>query len=188
VLRLRGRPDAAIPLLREAQAQSRRLVGEDHRNTLSVTLHLARALRESGRLTEAESLFRHALVRLEPQQAEARTLTIPAQVSLGRTLTALGRTDDALPLLERTLSLSRDEFGPQHWRTAEARLALGECLLLRRQYRRAEGLLREAYVVLDRDRRAQPLVARDAGKALQRLYRALGKPAEARRYAPDGRG
>jgi len=86
------------------------------------------------------------------------------------------------------LILSRDEFGPQHWRTAEARLALGECLFLRRQYRRAESLLREAYVVLDRDRRAQPLVARDAGKALQRLYRAWGKPAEAQRFGPHGRG
>jgi serine/threonine protein kinase/Tfp pilus assembly protein PilF len=188
VLRLRGRPDAAIPLLREAQAQSRRLVGEDHRNTLSVTLHLARALRESGSLTEAESLFRSALVRLEPQEAEARTLTIPAQVALGRTLTAMGRIEDALPLLERTLTLSHDEFGPEHWRTAEARLALGECLLLRHQYRRAEGLLREAYVVLDRDRRAQPLVARDAGNALHRLYRAWGKPAEAQKYAPHRRG
>jgi eukaryotic-like serine/threonine-protein kinase len=187
VLRLRGRPDAAIPLLREAQAQSRRLVGEDHRNTLSVTVHLARALRESGRLTEAESLFRDALVRLEPQEAEARTLTIPAQVALGRTLTAMGRTDDALPLLERTLTLSQDEFGPRHWRTAEARLALGESLLLRRQYRRAEALLREAYVVLDRDRRAQPQVARDAAKALQRLYQAWGKPAMAQRYAPARR-
>jgi eukaryotic-like serine/threonine-protein kinase len=188
VLRLRGRPDAAIPLLREAQAQSRRLVGEDHRNTLSVTVHLARALRESGRLTEAESLFRNALVRLEPQLAETRTLTIPAQVALGRTLTAMGRSNDALPLLERMLILSRNEFGPQHWRTAEARLALGECLFLQRQYRRAEGLLREAYVVLDHDRRAQPLVARDAGKALERLYRAWGKPVEAQRYAPNRRG
>jgi tetratricopeptide (TPR) repeat protein len=99
----------------------------------------------------------------------------------------MGRTDDALPLLERTLTLSQNEFGPRHWRTAEARLALGESLLLRRQYRRAEALLREAYVVLDRDRRAQPQVARDAAKALQRLYQAWGKPAMAQRYAPARR-
>lgn len=82
-------------------------------------MHLARALRESGRLAEAESLFRSALMRLEPQEAERRTLTIPARIALGRTLTAMGRTDEALPLLERTLIVSNDEFGPQHWRTAE---------------------------------------------------------------------
>jgi len=99
----------------------------------------------------------------------------------------MGRTAEALPLLEGTLLASRDEFGPEHWRTAEARLALGECLLLRRQYGRAEGLLQEAYVVLDRDRRAQPLVARDADKALQRLYRQWGKPAPVQRYAPARR-
>jgi hypothetical protein len=37
------------------------------------------------------------------------------------------------------------------------------------------------------ERCTQPLVARDAEEALQRLYRAWGKPALARRYAPAGR-
>jgi len=70
---------------------------------------------------------------------------------------------------------SREHLGPDHWRTADAELALGECLLAMRQYSRAEPLLRQAAAVIGRNRRRQPLLAREADAILRRLERARGK-------------
>ena len=177
VFRARGQPDSAIPLLRDALAQSRRLVGESHRNTLAVSSHLGRALRESGRLAEAEPVFRDALARFDPDNADTRVIMLGARNGLGRTLTGRGRPGEALPLLESVVRDSRTQFGAEHWRTADAELGLGECLLALRRYSRAEPLLRHAFAVLDADRQKQPIPARDAAALLKRLYRSQGRPA-----------
>jgi serine/threonine-protein kinase len=177
VFRARGQPDSAIPLLRDALAQATRLVGENHRNTLAVTTHLARALRESGRLAEAEPLFRQALAHFEPGNADTRVLRLGAATGLGRTLTGRGRPAEALPLLEEAVTDSRANLGADHWRTADAELALGECLLALRRYAAAEAPLKHAVAVLDGERRRQPIPAREADALLARLYRVWGKRA-----------
>ena len=64
-------------------------------------------------------------------------------------------------MLERTVALSRVQFGETHWRTGEARLALGTCLLKAGKKDRAEPLLRQAYTEIQPQKRAQPrLIAR----------------------------
>jgi tetratricopeptide (TPR) repeat protein len=175
VFRARGQPDSAIPLLRDALALSRRVVGDSHRNTLAVTTHLGRALRESGRLAEAEPLFRQALERFEPGNADTRVLRLSAETGLGRTLTGRGRAAEALPLLEGTVRDSRTHMGAEHWRTADAELALGECLVALKRYARAEAPLRHAAAVLGVERQKQPIPAREADAMLARLYRVWGK-------------
>jgi hypothetical protein len=66
---------------------------------------------------------------------------------------------------------SRTHLGADHWRTAEAELALGECLVTLRRFGEAEAPLRHAVAVLDQDRKRQPLPAKDADAMLARLYR-----------------
>jgi eukaryotic-like serine/threonine-protein kinase len=176
VLRAQGRPDSAVTLLREALRQSRKLVGEAHRNTLAVTSQLARALRESGRLDEAEPLFRSALARFDAANADTRLLRLSAAVGLGRTLTGKGKPVEGLPLLEAAARETRQHLGADHWRTADAELGLGECLLALRRYPEAEPVLRHAVAVLDSDRTKQPLAVREAETLLRRLYRAWGRP------------
>jgi tetratricopeptide (TPR) repeat protein len=175
VFRARGQPDSAIPLLRDALGQSRRLVGETHRNTLAVTTHLAKALRESGRLAEAELLFRDAFEHFESDNADTRVLRLTAQTGLGRTLTGRGRASEALPLLEEAVRDSRTHLGVEHWRTADAELALGECLVALRRYASAEAPLKHAAAVFSLERRKQPIAAREADAMVGRLYRAWGK-------------
>jgi hypothetical protein len=140
-------------------------------------LTLARALRESGQLAEAEPLFRQALEGFEPDNADTRVLRLSAQTGLGRTLTGRGRAAEALPLLEEGVRDSRTHMGAEHWRTADAELALGECLLALRRYAPAEAPLRHAAAVLNGERRKQPIPAREADAMVQRLYRAWGKRA-----------
>jgi hypothetical protein len=156
-------------------AQSRQLVGDDHRNTSAVKLHLGRALRESGRPAEAERVLRSALSKLDSSSPEAGLLMIPAQVVLGRTLTGMARAGEALPLLEPTVEMSRRQFGPADWRTAEAALALGECRLALGEFSRAEPLLRQADSLFGQRRRARPVLAAEAETAVRRLYKAWGR-------------
>jgi thioredoxin-like negative regulator of GroEL len=67
------------------------------------------------------------------------------------------------------MSLAR--LGPDHWRTAEAQLGLGECLMAMHQLARADTLLRGAQATLAKQRRQQPLAAAQADSALARLQR-----------------
>jgi hypothetical protein len=102
-------------------------------------------------------------------------LRLNAAIGLGRTLTGRGRPGEALPLLEEAMTDSRTHLGADHWRTAEAELAVGECLMSLKRYGEAETPLRHAVAVLDQDRRRQPLPARDAHAMLTRLYREWGR-------------
>ena len=171
VLRLKGRSDLAVPILREALAQNRRLAGEKFRGTIAVEVQLGRALRETGRLAEAEQLFRDALTKLDPKNEDSQLILIPAQATLGRTLTEMGRAVEALPLLESAHVMSQARLGPDHWRTAETQLGLGECLMALRTYARADTLLRSAQATLAKQRRQQPQTAAQADSALAHLRR-----------------
>src|SRR5215213_9804557 len=131
VLRLKGRSDLAVPILREVLTQNRHLAGEKFRGTIAVEVQLGRALRETGHLAEAEQLFRDALAKLDPKNEDAQLIVIPAQATLG----------------------------PDHWRTAETELGLGECLMVLHQYARADTLLRSAQATLAKQRRQQPQAA-----------------------------
>jgi len=175
VLRLEGHVDRAVPLLREALAQMRHLAGEKSRGTMAVEVQLARALRESGQLAEAEQLLRDALGKLDPKNEDAQLIVIPAQATLGRTLTNMGRATEALPLLASAEKMSQARLGPDHWRTAEAQLGLGECLMALHQYARADTLLRTAQATLARQRHQQPQFAAQADSALARLRRLAPK-------------
>jgi serine/threonine-protein kinase len=183
VLRLKGEPGRAVPLLRESLALYRRLLEERHPYSLAVALNLGRALRESAKLAEAERIFRDVARGLDRETPQQRPQFIAAQVGLGQTLTAAGRADEARPLLEEAVAMSVAHYGPEHLVTADARLALGTCLLATKRYAEAEPLLRDAYAVLQKHSRAQARLARESALALERLYRALGRPDEARRYA-----
>ena len=53
--------------------------------------------------------------------------------------------------------------------------------------REVEPLLLQAYAVVQKQARAQALLARRSALALDQLYRALGRPAEGRKYATPAR-
>ena len=181
VLRFKGQTDSAVSMLREAVRMSRKVMGPDNRGTLAITVHLGRALREAGKLREAEGLFREALSRLDPTNADQRLLVIPGQIGLGRTLTQLGRPREAKPLLDSALAMSREQLGMAHSRTAEATLGLGQCLAALNDFDRAEPLIRQADTLFAKQRKAQPVLAREADAAWSRLVRLRQKQTVSRK-------
>jgi eukaryotic-like serine/threonine-protein kinase len=166
---LQGDLASATALLREALDLIRRLQGDRHRNTLLATINLAKVLRDDGHAGDAEKLLRGVSGGLDAANPAHRDILIGAHVSLGTTLTNLGRAAEALPLLERAFATSHERFGASDWRTGEPQLALGLCLQALGQSGRAEPLLREAAEKLRPHRRAQPRLASQAERALAQL-------------------
>jgi hypothetical protein len=71
---------------------------------------------------------------------------------------------------------------PDHWRIAEARTALGECLLASRRFNEAEIYLREGYEGLRASKDAPPEDVRGAREKLIAFYEAARRPELAARY------
>ncbi|MEO5815931.1 MAG: serine/threonine-protein kinase [Gemmatimonadaceae bacterium] len=165
VHQLSGDPAGAVPYFRQSLAMYGRLVGEQHNSYAVLSINLAKALRESGNLTEAEQIFRATEQRID--SVKQRGPYINLEIGLGRLLTTRGKTDSARVMLERALAMTRRQFGEQHWRTAEARLALGINLAASGQAARSDSLLREASLVLDKER-GQPQLAKEARLALRK--------------------
>jgi hypothetical protein len=108
---------------------------------------------------------------LSPHLDRALELTAEQRVAW---LDALRAQDNTLAadlerLLEDARDLSRERFGKDDWRTGEATLALGQCLLASGQRTRAEALIREADTTLQAHRRDQPRLALQAAHARAQL-------------------
>ncbi len=159
----RGDAVGAVRYFRESLAMYGRLLGEKHPSYMTVSINLAKSLRESGQSSEAETLLRTAKLRTD--SVKRPILYINTEIGLGRILTARGETATARLMLERAVAVARKEYGDSHWRTAEAKLALGLCLAASGQAARADSLVQASYEVL-RKERSQPLLAREARAAL----------------------
>jgi serine/threonine-protein kinase len=170
VLRMQGRPDSAAAILRRVLALNRRLVGEGHRNTIAVEVQLGRALREGGRYQEAASMFREALGKLQADNSDTDPFRVLATTGLGRSLVQLGSPDAALPILQSAVESGIRQLGPDNYRTAEAHLGLGECLLALDRHGDAAAEVRQARAIMAPQGRTQPVLMGEIQRA-ERLLR-----------------
>jgi tetratricopeptide (TPR) repeat protein len=98
---------------------------------------------EEGDFALALDAFERALLARERDPANAAAMEI-ARYAVGKTLRALGRTDDAIPLLERTVDWAEREGSPDGWfheELAEEYAAVGRLEDARVHARRALALL-----------------------------------------------
>jgi len=164
-----GDGPGAIGLMRQSLALYRQLLGDDHLATVITTGGLGFMLAEFGDPVEAESLSRASLRRLDPEDGGHRTQFISSELGLAKALLAQGRTDEALPTIERVIEMAREQFGQDHWRTGDALLTYGSALVAKRRYSDAEPVLRDARTALEKNRRGQPRLAARAAAAVERL-------------------
>lgn len=100
----------------------------------------------AGDTITARDLLDRGLTRADALAAEpavqARVLS-----AIGRVHRSLGDYDRAAPLLERSLALRRDAFGPEHVEVADGMHELGTLFRLRGAYPAAESLYRSSLEV-----------------------------------------
>lgn len=168
VLAERGQPEEALPHLERAVEGMVRVHGENHSSTLIQQNDLAKAYLESGRLAQAEALFRHVLGRQEALLEEGHPYTETTRNNLAMAL--LKRRDPAaLEVLERALQVKRRLLGPRH---PEVRIQvhnLGVAHLDLGDARRARRLLEHCVWVQDK----LGVSNRLTGRALYNLARAV---------------
>jgi serine/threonine protein kinase/tetratricopeptide (TPR) repeat protein len=139
-----GLTDAAEPLLTSALATRRRLLGDDHEDTLSAIECMALLLQEEQRRGDAEKLFAELLATSRRVLGEEHRLTLRTMFHIGELLHSVGKRSEAEQYFGAALEKLRRTCGEQHPATLSAKYDLA--LLLKDEDRMAEAepLLREA--------------------------------------------
>jgi tetratricopeptide (TPR) repeat protein len=114
VLKSLGRAEEAEPLHKQALAARRRLLGEDHPDTIKSLDNYAHFLASLGRADEAEPYFNQVLTRRRKVQGEDHPDTIRSRYNYASALLPLGRSTEAEALYRQALEQSRKVQGPDH--------------------------------------------------------------------------
>lgn len=150
-----------------------------HPDTLFAMDTLAATMRRSGKMAEAEKLFREVLTNRVSRLGEEDPQVYDSRERLARTLRATDQLDEAEGLLRRCLTF-RETNSPGAWVVYNTQAVLGGVLADRRQYEKAEELLLSAFQGLTNSQQKIPAhnrsCVKDTGKELVKLYQALGKP------------
>ncbi len=101
---------------------------------------------------------------------------------LGSSLTRLGKPGDGEPYLREALDMANKHLKPEDKRIAEIEVGLGECLIAKRRYAEAEHLLLDALEKQNAAKATGPDPRIETRSHLASLYRAWGRPGDARNY------
>lgn len=159
----RGRPAAfhletgdyiqAESLYRRCLEIRKRVLGEDHPETLASAENLARTLRKTGKLDEAAQLARAALEKRERMLGLKHSDTSGNMAALADILRDSGDLDGAALLYEQALEGLRESPGSSHPSTLRV---LYEYSVLRKIQRRSIEARRLAYELMTGARKTLP--------------------------------
>lgn len=104
----------AIDLGTRVLADCRRILGVDHRVTLTAGNDLAEAYRQSGRMEQAIALHEQTLAAREQILGNSHPDTLTSRDRLAAACATAGRLDQAITLHEQTLSSREQVLGADH--------------------------------------------------------------------------
>jgi tetratricopeptide (TPR) repeat protein len=110
----RGQHRQALTLLDQALAGRRRVLGDNHPDTLTTKNSLGESRRHLGDLQGARGLLEQTLAARQQVLGLDHPDTLQSMSSLGETLRGLGDLDSARDLHERTLAARQQVLGPDH--------------------------------------------------------------------------
>lgn len=173
------RDDESLAMARTVYDAANAKLGADHPATSAYLNNLGQALVRSGKLDEAERVFREDL-------ANQRRLRGPMSKEVMTSLTNLGlmllydrkKPDEALPLLKQALDGLTATMPAGHWMIAAETGYVGECLQALGQMAEAEATLLKGYTLLVQSVGADNPRALRAASTIAGFYEATGKPAE----------
>lgn len=162
-----GEVDQALSTLREVRARQVEALGPAHDSTLHTTLDVARALKLLGSFEESEELLREAIAMASADDRLRQT----AMSNLALLVRDARRSDEAIPLLEEVLAMSRRDLGDKHPDTLASAQNLAAAYLDEGRLEAAEQLIlevRKSYVeTLGPDDPNSWLVANTLGSVLK---------------------
>jgi hypothetical protein len=194
-LHQKGRYAQAEPLLRQALAARRRVLGEGHTDTALTLSNLASNLDQQGQHAQAEPLHRQALAARRKALGEGHPDTAASLSNLAGNLDYQGQHAQAEPLFRQALAIRRRVLGEEHPHTAETLNTLALHLDAQGKHTQAEPLWRAAVASFEAARLRisptgsdrSPFTARNAPwPGLTACLARLGHPADAWRYGEAG--
>jgi tetratricopeptide (TPR) repeat protein len=139
-----GKFTQAQPLILSALDIKRRVLGQEHPNTLTGMYTLALLYLYEGRYSVAESLFIELLEKQQRVLGHEHPNTLTTINDLARLYQSTGRYAEAEPLYVKVLELRRRMMRPQDPDTLASLAALGGLRIQQQRYADAEQLLSEA--------------------------------------------
>jgi serine/threonine protein kinase/Tfp pilus assembly protein PilF len=136
--------DAAFPLQESSLATRRRVLGEEHPDTLLSANNMGYLLRNRGSLAEAEPYYREALEQRRRVLGELHPQTLLSINNIGTLLMDQGKIDQAEPYLREALDKCRHVLGSEHPDTIRSISNIGSLLQAQGKLGEAEPYLREA--------------------------------------------
>ena len=177
-----GLYDAALPLQERALETRRRVLGEEHPQTLASINQMGVLLDSQGKLEEAERYYREALEKYRRVLGEEHPETLTSINNMGFLMWAEGKPSEAEPYFREALEKRRRLLGETHPDLLTSIANMGGLLHSQRKLDEAEPYYREA---LEKRRRVlgeeHPETLITIGN-LGSLLRARGKLDEAEPY------
>jgi tetratricopeptide (TPR) repeat protein/tRNA A-37 threonylcarbamoyl transferase component Bud32 len=139
-----GLNDAAAPLQTRALEVRRRLLGDEHPDTISSISNMGYLLASQGKLAEAEPYCREALEKSRRVLGEEHPDTLGSINNMGFLLQAQGKLELAYPYYLEAMQKRRRVLGREHPDTLESINNMGFLLKALGQLDEAEPYFREA--------------------------------------------
>jgi non-specific serine/threonine protein kinase/serine/threonine-protein kinase len=181
LLGIMGRLEEARDLLSDAHKKLEAIHGSDHRETLMLAHNLADAHTRMTDYETARRMYEDVLERRIRVLGESHYDTLASMNNLANVLQELGRSDEAIALMRRTLDIQRgpDGPGPRHPDTLASMNNLAIALRARGDLAGAEPLYREVLAAMREQFGDEHLRVIGARSNLAALLLARGYPDEA---------
>lgn len=146
-----GKPAEALTLQEQALETRRRVLGQDHPDTISSIDMLGGILLEKGEEARAEAALREAVDRSRRVLGEDNLETLKSVGNLGNLLRSKSKFDEAEPLLRASLEGRRRAQGDKHRDTLIAMNTYGFLFIEQGKVKEGEPYWREAYEIGKRE-------------------------------------
>ena len=177
-----ARYEQASPLLHEVLNVGRRVLGEQHPDTLATLNNVAELYRRQNKYEEAESIFHQLLAVRRRSLAPDHPNITNVLASIGGIKVDQQRYAEAEPFLREAVERQR-RASPDSWRRYYTESLLGVCLSGLSKYEEAEQILLFGYAGMRARRDSMPYENRELldeiKSSISRIYQTWGKPSPA---------
>lgn len=183
LLREQGKLEEAEAACREALSIRRKQFGDENAAVATSVNTLAKVVEDKGDLMAAEALYREALELRRRLLGSAHPDTLTSMNNLASLLLERGEPSEAEPMFQECSDVALEVFPPGDWRAAAFQSDYGYCLMKLHRFDEAESQLLEGYGKLEAALGARATETREVRAHLFDLYKLMGMPGKAERYA-----